>query len=375
MYLLVKQLSKSFGGRPVVSNIDLAIEEGEILSLLGPSGCGKTTTLRMIAGLETPDSGWIQVGEQVLYDGKRETPIEERQMGMVFQDYALWPHMTVAQNISFGMRLHRFSRSMIADRVQELLTLVNLPGLGGRYPYQLSGGQQQRVAMARALATKPRILLLDEPLSNLDTGLRETMRTELVELLRRLNITTINVTHDQNEAMAMSDRIMILREGLVEQVGSPIELYNRPVNTFVASFMGRANLLSGEIIVPSASAQGATLRLLNMATELSADFALEQIRDGVQASLLCRPDDVRVYPDRPQVDHPNILPGSIAHTSFIGGRWHTFVRIGDDRSQSNGSGRDEKKGQQVFVFAPFQPQSAQRVWLELPPEHCQIIAV
>ncbi len=366
MYLQIKQLSKSYASRPVVSNIDLAIEEGEILSLLGPSGCGKTTTLRMIAGLETPDAGWIQIGDQVLYDGRHETPIEERQMGMVFQDYALWPHMTVAQNVAFGMRLHHYSKRTIADRIGELLELVNLPGLGGRYPYQLSGGQQQRVAMARALATRPRVLLLDEPLSNLDTGLRETMRTELVELLRQLNITTINVTHDQNEAMAMSDRIMILREGKVEQIGTPIELYNRPVNVFVASFMGRANLLPGEVIPAPALSHGAAFRLLNMATEqhLSADYALEPIRhaEGERGSLLCRPDDVRVYQDEPQSDRPNILPGTVSHTSFIGGRWHTFVQIGQEKSQ------------QLFVFAPFQPLPDQHVWLELPPEHCQIIA-
>jgi len=175
MYLQIKQLSKSYGSRRVVSNVDLTMEEGEILSLLGPSGCGKTTILRMIAGLVTPESGWIKIGDRVIYDGKREVPVEERHLGMVFQDYALWPHMTVARNIAFGMRLRRDSRQIIAKRVQELLELVNLPGLGDRYPYQLSGGQQQRVAMARALATEPRVLLLDEPLSSLDTSLRAIM--------------------------------------------------------------------------------------------------------------------------------------------------------------------------------------------------------
>jgi ABC-type Fe3+/spermidine/putrescine transport system ATPase subunit len=249
MYLHIKQLNKSYASRKVVSDVDLTMEEGEILSLLGPSGCGKTTILRMIAGLVTPDSGLIQIGNRVLYDGKREVPVEERRLGMVFQDYALWPHMTVSRNISYGMRLRRVPSREIAKRVQELLELVSLPGFDKRYAHQLSGGQQQRVALARALATEPRVLLLDEPLSSLDTALRETMRTELVQIFKRLKITTINVTHDQDEAMSMSDRIIVLREGKVQQIGTPLELYLQPVNIFVASFMGPANLLSGEIIV------------------------------------------------------------------------------------------------------------------------------
>jgi ABC-type Fe3+/spermidine/putrescine transport system ATPase subunit len=193
MYLQIRQLNKSYGTKHVVTNVDLAMEEGEILSLLGPSGCGKTTILRMLAGLITPDSGWIKVGERVFYDGKREVAVEDRQIGMVFQDYALWPHMTVAKNIAFGMRLRRLPALDIKKRVEELLELVNLPGMGQRYPYQMSGGQQQRVAVARALSTEPRVLLLDEPLSSLDAGLRESMRTELVQLFRRLKMSAINV--------------------------------------------------------------------------------------------------------------------------------------------------------------------------------------
>src|SRR5258708_29018806 len=184
MYLQIKQLNKTYGTRKVVSDVDLTMEEGEVLSLLGPSGCGKTTILRMIAGLVKPDNGLIQVGDRVLFDGKREMPVEERGLGMVFQDYALWPHMTVAKNIAFGMRLRRMPRSAITARVEELLKLVNLSGFGNRYPYQLSGGQQQRVAVARALSTEPRIVLLDEPLSSLDTALREIMSAELVQLFK-----------------------------------------------------------------------------------------------------------------------------------------------------------------------------------------------
>src|SRR5260370_17450454 len=204
MYLQVKQLNKSYGSRRVVYNVDCLMEEGEILSLLGPSGCGKTTILRSIAGLVTPESGLIKIGGRVLFDGKRGVPVEERRLGMVFQDYALWPHMTVTRNIAFGMRLRHSPGQVIARRVQELLELVNLPGLGDRYPYQLSGGQQQRVALARALATEPRVPLLDEPLSSLDTSPRAIMRTDLVHIFKRLQITPPNVTHPTTQPIPIS---------------------------------------------------------------------------------------------------------------------------------------------------------------------------
>ncbi len=330
MYLQIKQLNKSYGSRRVVSDIDLTMEEGEILSLLGPSGCGKTTILRMIAGLITPNSGWIKIGDRILYDGKREVPVEDRHLGMVFQDYALWPHMTVARNIAFGMRLRRFSSREIAKKVQEMLELVNLPGLGNRYPYQLSGGQQQRVALARALATEPRVLLLDEPLSSLDTALREVMRTELVQIFRRLKITTINVTHDQDEAMSMSDRIMVLRDGQVQQVGTPTELYLNPNNVEGLVITGRVS---------------------------------ENVQDRLngRASLLCRPDDILVHQEARQFEHSNILAGSVLHSSFVGGRWHTLIAAGV---------RDTKP---ILAFSSFQSQQEKQVWLELPPEHCQIV--
>ena len=367
MYLQIRQLSKSYGSRQVVSNVDLTMEEGEILSLLGPSGCGKTTILRMIAGLVTPESGWIQIGDRVMYDGRREVPVEERRLGMVFQDYALWPHMTVAHNIAFGMRLRRFHRQVIAKRVQELLELVNLPGLGDRYPYQLSGGQQQRVALARALATEPRVLLLDEPLSSLDTALREAMRTELVQIFRRLKITTINVTHDQDEAMTMSDRIMVLRDGLVQQVGTPADLYLHPVNVFVASFMGPANLLAGEVEPASIQANLVALRVKSNSPEdlvltgAVSESVLTRLKDKGHAELLCRPDDIRVYAALPQLEHANVLAGTVSHTSFVGGRWHTLVTLENVLSVT------------MLTFPSFQPHPHQRVWLELPPEDCTIV--
>jgi ABC-type Fe3+/spermidine/putrescine transport system ATPase subunit len=366
MFLQIKQLSKSYGSRRVVSNIDLSMEEGEVLSLLGPSGCGKTTILRMIAGLVTPESGQIKIGDRVVYDGRKEVPVEERGLGMVFQDYALWPHMTVARNIAFGLRLRRTPARTIERRVQELLELVNLPGLGDRYPYQLSGGQQQRVAVARALSTEPRLLLMDEPLSSLDTGLRATMRTELVRLFKHLKITTINVTHDQDEAMDMSDRIMVLRDGKVQQVGTPTQLYLTPANSFVTSFMGSANLLSGEYLPGTNQARMGELRLNHV---FSGDTKMtgvvrEDIREQLSghAFIFCRPDDVGLYEEGGiSGERPNMLSGKVMHSSFIAGRWRTVVSVGETEKQS------------LLAFASSQPQVEQPVWLEFPPERCQIV--
>lgn len=366
MYLQLKQLSKSYGQRQVVSNVDLAMEEGEVLSLLGPSGCGKTTILRMIAGLASPDSGRIEVGDRVFYDGRHEMPVEDRHIGMVFQDYALWPHMTVAKNIAFGMRLRRKSTREINMRVDELLELVNLPGMGNRFTYQLSGGQQQRVAVARALATEPRVILLDEPLSSLDTGLRETMRTELVQLFKRLKITAINVTHDQDEAMAMSDRIMVLREGKVQQLGTPTELYLHPVNLFVASFMGPANLLSGELVDVKEQAEIATIRIKETPDEQR--MVSGTLRDDVRkrlnghALLMCRPDDVKLHAHEPLMERPNVISGKVVHSSFVAGRWRTVVSLAGDEHQL------------LIAFASFPPKPDQPVSLEFPPERCQIVA-
>jgi ABC-type Fe3+/spermidine/putrescine transport system ATPase subunit len=319
----------------------------------------------MIAGLITPESGHIAVGERVFYDGKRELPIEERDLGMVFQDYALWPHMTVARNIAFGLRLRRVAAAKIAQRVEELLELVNLPGLRDRYPYQLSGGQQQRVAVARALVTEPRVLLLDEPLSSLDTALRETMSAELVQLFKRLKITTINVTHDQNEAMTMSDRIMVLSNGEVQQVGTPIELYLHPANAFVASFMGRANMLPGTLVEKGQDQSKLQLEATNFAQQVMVGMVSEEARahlDG-QGQIVCRPDNTRVYTELPQQEEGNILSGTVSHTSFVGGRWRTLITIGTEHNHT------------VLAFTRSPLPAQAQVWIEFPPEHCLIVPV
>src|SRR6201992_2162278 len=232
-FLEVENLQKTFGGNRVVQDFDLAVEQGEFVSFLGPSGCGKSTTLRMVAGFEQPDSGRIAI------DGEDVTGLRanQRNIGMVFQSYALFPNMTVAQNIAYGLKIAKRPKREIAGRVQEMLALIKLPKLGDRYPSQLSGGQQQRVALARALSVNPEVLLLDEPLSALDAKIRIALREEIRAVQRKLGITTIYVTHDQEEALSISDRIVVMSEGRMEQVGTPFEIYNRPRTRFVGSVL------------------------------------------------------------------------------------------------------------------------------------------
>src|SRR5436190_9825733 len=239
--LEVRNVSLAFGGTPVLRNVNLDIKPGEFFALLGPSGCGKCTLLRLIGGFNQAQSGAVCI------DGADITRIPpwERDIGMVFQNYALWPHMTVAQNVAFGLQERKLPRADIQRKTQSALELVGLQDYGQRRPSQLSGGQQQRVAVARTIAIEPKLLLLDEPLSNLDAQLRVHMRTELLALQRKLGVTTIFVTHDQEEALSISDRVAVLDGGVIQQVGTPMELFDRPANRFIASFVGTINLLSG----------------------------------------------------------------------------------------------------------------------------------
>ncbi|MEO6299146.1 MAG: ABC transporter ATP-binding protein [Paracoccaceae bacterium] len=236
-------VTKSFGNLAAVDGISFSAAAGETVALLGPSGCGKTTTLRLIAGFEDPDHGSIEIGGESMV-GKRPY---ERNVGLLFQHYALFPHMTVAQNIAYGLKHRQWPKAEIAPRIEEMLRLVQLAGYGDRRPQQLSGGQQQRVALARVLATKPRLVLLDEPLSALDAKLREELRVELKEILTAVGSTTIVVTHDQDEAMGLADRIIVMNRGRIDQQGAPDEIYSKPATRFVASFMGRSNWLDGTI--------------------------------------------------------------------------------------------------------------------------------
>ncbi|HBG74001.1 MAG: hypothetical protein A2X25_02330 [Chloroflexi bacterium GWB2_49_20] len=242
--LILHNLSKRYQKNLVVEDLSLEVKEGEFVSMLGPSGCGKTTTLRMIAGLVSPDEG------QIILGGRDITflPPEKRGIGMVFQDYALFPHMTIEDNVGFGLQMHKVPRSDIKGRIDRALDLVQLTGLQKRYPHQLSGGQQQRGALARALVIEPQLLLLDEPLSNLDAKLRQEMRVELKDIQQRIGITTIFVTHDQIEALSLSDRILVMVRGCIVQEGTPIEIYEKPKDSFVASFLGQENFIDGKVV-------------------------------------------------------------------------------------------------------------------------------
>ena len=249
MYLELKNITKVFPPRgnvaevTAVNDVNLVIQKGELVTLLGPSGCGKTTTLRMIAGFEFPTAG------NIILDGQEinSLPTHKRDMSMVFQSYAIFPHLTVFENIAYGLNVKKLDKKVIKEKVNGVLDLVHLEGFGDRAPGQLSGGQQQRVALARALVMEPKVLLMDEPLSNLDAKLREEMRTEIRRIQKRLNITSVYVTHDQIEAMTLSDKIVVMNEGLIEQIGSPVEIYRLPQSRFVANFIGRANFVQGTV--------------------------------------------------------------------------------------------------------------------------------
>ncbi|MBM7541193.1 ABC transporter ATP-binding protein [Amphibacillus cookii] len=246
-YIQLDNVTKYYNraATPAVDQLTLEISEGEIITLLGPSGCGKTTTLRMLAGFEKPTSGSIRIGDEIVCDDHRSLPSEKRGIGMVFQDYALFPFLTIEKNIMFG--LNKWKARDKKKRVYEVLELVGLAGFGDRLPNELSGGQQQRVALARALAPNPKVILMDEPFSNLDAGLREKMRLDVTTILRKANATAIIVTHDQKDAFTVSDRVVVMNEGIIQQIASPKEIYRCPVNCFVAQFVGKTNLVSGRL--------------------------------------------------------------------------------------------------------------------------------
>ncbi|GAB3792312.1 ABC transporter ATP-binding protein [Virgibacillus kimchii] len=246
-FIQLKNITKNFHrkGQPAVNNLNLNIEQGEIVTLLGPSGCGKTTTLRMVAGFEQPDSGKIKIDDLTVFDNYKSVPPEKRGIGMVFQDYTLFPHMTIEKNVSFG--LSKWRRKDRKQRTEEVLELVGLADYAHRFPSELSGGQQQRVALARAMAPKPHVILMDEPFSNLDAGLREKMRFDVSNILKQANTTAIIVTHDQKDAFSISDRVVVMSNGIVQQVDEPRRMYRCPRNCFVAQFVGKTNLLPGKL--------------------------------------------------------------------------------------------------------------------------------
>ncbi|OGO27067.1 MAG: Fe3+/spermidine/putrescine ABC transporter ATP-binding protein [Chloroflexi bacterium RBG_16_54_11] len=318
-YLEINNVSKSFSkDTNAVENFNLQVDGGELVSFLGPSGCGKTTTLRMVAGFEMPSTG------RIVIDNKDVTnvPPNRRNVGMVFQAYALFPNMTVGGNIGFGMKIAKKSTSEIKTRVDELLKLIHMDGFENRYPYQLSGGQQQRVALARALALSPTILLLDEPLSALDAKIRVSLRAEIRAIQRKLGITTIYVTHDQEEALSISDRIVVMYEGKIEQVGTPFEIYNFPQRAFVADFVGTLNTATAEVMDP----QNNILQMNGV--QLQAAEGLEGAQRGEKITIAIRPERINFLSVEKKA---NVLDCTIENITFLGSVVRIQVMIGNNR--------------------------------------------
>jgi len=317
--LSVQELAKSFDGQDVLRSFNLDVAQGEFVTLLGPSGCGKTTLLRLIAGFDTPDSGII------LLDGQDMSalPPEKRQVNTVFQSYALFPHMTVADNVAFGLRLKKIPETEVQHQVEDALAKVKMAGFANRFPGQLSGGQQQRVAMARAIINRPRVLLLDEPLSALDARLRRDMQIELKRLQRELGIAFILVTHDQEEALSMSDRVVVMQEGKIAQVGTPREVYEEPSNLYVARFIGDINLFPGKVQEISKE----HLVTLSLLGQQFTTKTTNNLQPGQDIQLLLRPEDLRltsdISPDMP------VFNGTIIERSYRGSTLDTTILLQD----------------------------------------------
>jgi iron(III) transport system ATP-binding protein len=309
-------LGKNFGRVPAVEDVTLSLRPGEFVSLLGPSGCGKTTTLRMIAGFMKPTTGRIEVNGQTVSSPDQVVAPEKRGMSMIFQSYAIWPNMTVGQNVAFGLKLRKISSAEVTERVNRILDTVQLRHLKDRYPAELSGGQQQRVALARAIVIEPEVLLLDEPLSNLDANLREEMRSEIRRLHDAFKITTVYVTHDQSEAMVTSDRIVVMNHGRIEQVDDPVTMYRRPRSRFVAAFIGRTNLLDGR-------RDGA--RIVFPGFDVPADSAPRA--DYAGSSFSIRPQTIVLH-DAPPAEQGRSwwIEGRIQERAYLGEYWEYVVR-------------------------------------------------
>jgi len=314
-YLTLSNISKQFADTYAVQDFNLDIDKGEFVSFLGPSGCGKTTTLRMVAGFEIPTAGKITLDGA---DITNKAP-NQRHVGMVFQSYALFPNMTVSQNIGFGLRVRKASEAEIKDRVKEMVSLVNLEKHADKYPFQLSGGQQQRVSLARALAIRPNVLLLDEPLSALDAKIRVSLRAEIRSIQKRLGITAIFVTHDQEEALSISDRIVVMYDGNVEQVGTPFDIYNFPRTSFVANFVGSLNTAAAEVIDPEKG-------LLNMdGVQLVSAAKMDGLRKGDKVRIAIRPERFSFASDGKK---PNVLDCQIENITFLGSVVRVHILIG-----------------------------------------------
>jgi putative spermidine/putrescine transport system ATP-binding protein len=317
-HLTLSNVSKQYSGTTVVKDFDLDVKKGEFVSFLGPSGCGKTTTLRMIAGFEIPSAGRVTLDDMDITD---KLP-NQRNVGMVFQAYALFPNMTVAQNIGFGLRIRKEPESVIKDRVAEMLALIHLEEKGNSYPFQLSGGQQQRVALARALANRPQVLLLDEPLSALDAKIRVSLRAEIRSIQKKLGITAIFVTHDQEEALSISDRIVVMYEGKIEQVGTPFEVYNFPNTRFVANFVGSLNTADAEVVDPDKG-------LIKMdGVQFESAEGTKDRKKGDKVKIAIRPERFSFASEQKKA---NVVDSTIENITFLGSVVRIQVRIGNTK--------------------------------------------
>jgi len=347
----LRNLTKRYGTAAVVDNVSLTIAHGSLVCLLGPSGCGKTTTLRLIAGFVEPTEGEIRVGDRSVSSPQRTLPPERRNMSMIFQSYALWPHMTVAENITYGLKLRKTDAATTRQKLDAILTTTRLAPLADRYPGELSGGQQQRVALARALIVEPETLLLDEPLSNLDANLREEMRFEIRRLHDEYRYTTVYVTHDQSEAMTTADVICVMNAGRIEQAGSPEDIYERPNSEFVARFIGMSNVVRGKTLAEGrVDFSGVPLRVSNALARKSGETAVS-----------IRQHSIRLMAQEPE-EKDNVVPATVLRQVFLGSSRDYLVEVAD--------------GTQLRVVTPsgdsFPPGA--RVWLHLPHDCCRALA-
>jgi len=346
----LRGLTKHYGDLAVVNDVSLRIDHGLLVCLLGPSGCGKTTTLRLIAGFVEPSAGEIAVGDRVVSSPSRTLPPEQRNMSMIFQSYALWPHMTVAENVAYGLKLRKIDRPTVASKVKAMLETTKLDALAERYPGELSGGQQQRVALARALIVEPETLLLDEPLSNLDANLREEMRFEVRRLHDAYRYTTVYVTHDQSEAMTTADIIAVMNGGKIEQAGSPEDIYERPRSEFVARFIGSSNIVKGRALdYERIEVAGMPIRCVG-----------GKLTPGIETALSIRQHEVHIMQTRPD-DLVNMLPATVTRNIFLGNSRDYMVELVDRTT--------------LRAVAPpdLSVATGTEVWLHLPPNRCRAL--
>jgi iron(III) transport system ATP-binding protein len=353
-FLELDGVEKTYGAVTVVKGISLFVDKGKLVCLLGPSGCGKTTSLRLIAGFVPANGGEIRVGGKVVSSASSTVPPEGRNMSMIFQSYALWPHMTVFGNVAYGLKLRKLASGEIAQRVNTILEATRLAPLAGRYPGELSGGQQQRVSLARALVVKPEILLLDEPLSNLDANLREEMRFEIRRLHDEFRYTTVYVTHDQAEAMTTADIIVVMNDGRIEQAGSPEDIYERPETEFAARFIGGTNILKGRPVSADTVVRPDGLTLTCGSGEVHTD--------GGETAVSIRHHDIALSREEPHGADGNTAVGTVIRQIYLGSHRDYLVALPD--------------GETVRAIAPVHltVPAGQEVWMRFPPERCRALA-